>query len=316
MVALMAAFALGPAAHADPGKVVLGYVQDGDDTPDVVSQVDYDKVTHLAVAFANPSDDTGALELTPHLDKLVEAAHKKGVKIELSIGGGFASENKAMRERYAALLADAKRAPFVASLAKCIEDHKLDGLDVDLEGPAINKDYAAFVADLSGSLKPKGKLLTAAVSVGYGGPQITKEALACFDLVNVMAYDATGPWSPQRPGQHSSIELAKANVAYWIGREVPKEKLVLGVPFYGYGFGDAFTKDGYTYADIVAKFPGAEQLDQEGKTIWYNGIPTIQAKTQFVIDQGLAGVMIWSLNQDAKGKASLLSAIHAVLSKP
>ena len=294
-------------------KVVVGYVQDGDDTPDVASQIDYEKLTHLDIAFLNPTDADGDLGLTPHLDQLVESAHKHGVKVLISIGGGYVSGDKTQRERYFALMADPKRSSFVAKLVGVIHDHHLDGLDVDLEGPAINKDYASLVTDLSAALMPEGKLLTAAVSVGYGGDQITKDAFSCFDLVNVMAYDATGPWSPNRPGQHASIDLAKQNVAYWLARGVPKSKIVLGLPFYGWGFGDAFTQGGYTYAQIIDKYPGADMLDQEGSTIWYNGIPTIQAKTKYVLDQDLAGVMIWSLNQDAKGKSSLLSAIHDVL---
>ena len=64
---------------------------------------------------------------------------------------------------------------------------------------------------------------------------------------------------------------------------------------------------------IVAKYPDAEKLDQVGSTIWYNGIPTIKSKTRYVVDQQLAGVMIWSLDSDAKGPASLLSAIHETL---
>jgi GH18 family chitinase len=55
-------------------------------------------------------------------------------------------------------------------------------------------------------------------------------------------------------------------------------------------------------------------VDQVGNTIWYNGIPTIKAKARYVLDQGLAGVMIWSLDYDVKGERSLLSAIQETLS--
>ena len=73
----------------------------------------------------------------------------------------------------------------------------------------------------------------------------------------------------------------------------------------------------YPYTAIVADYPGAEHLDQVGKTIWYNGIPTIKAKTSHVVAQGLGGVMIWSLDSDAKGTRPLLSAIDETLkSKP
>lgn len=194
-----------------------------------------------------------------------------------------------------------------------MEEHHFDGLDVDIEGPSINKDYGAFIQDLSQALKPKGKLLTAALSQGYGGKNVPDSVFEHFDFVNIMAYDGAGYWQPDAPGQHSSLEFAKSNVAYWLKRGLPKSKAVLGVPFYGYGFGAAFRKRDYPYSEIVNTYLGAENLDQVGNTIWYNGIPTIKAKAQYVVDEGLAGVMIWSLDYDVKGKHSLLSAINQTL---
>ena len=40
-----------------------------------------------------------------------------------------------------------------------------------------------------------------------------------------------------------------------------------------------------------------------------NGLPTIKAKAQYVVDQGLGGIMIWSLDYDVPSERSLLSAI-------
>jgi chitinase len=309
-----------PAGHVAPltepraTKVVIGYVQDERDSASAVDDVDFSKITHLNIAFANPTDANGTILPTPHLGQFVERAHRSKVKVLISIGGGFASEDKTLRERYFDLISDSKRSGFVKTLSSYVDENRLDGLDVDLEGPAIGKDYAAFVLELSNALKPKHKLLTAAVSGWSGSEPMPMSAVNCFDFVNVMAYDATGPWNRDRPGQHSSMDFAKQAAAMWIAKGVAKEKIVLGVPFYGWGFGAAFTEGGYQFSDIVTKFPGSELLDQAGDTVWYNGIPTIKAKVQYVVDQGLGGIMIWSLNQDAKGKLSLLKAIHDVLS--
>jgi len=291
-------------------RVVVAYVQDWEGSPLNPDQLDYAKITHLDVAFANPVDASGTLSIPSHLAQLVDKAHQNGVKVLISIGGGGISESEAERKKYFNLINGNARAGFVQKISEYMDANKLDGLDVDLEGPAINQDYTAFVSALSQALKPRGKILTAAVSGGFGGDQITADALANFDLVNVMAYDASGPWQPNQPGPHSSFDFAKSCVTYWQGRGVPNNKIVLGVPFYGYGFGQAFTQDGYTYAQIVAKYPGSELVDQVAKTIYYNGIPTMRAKAKYVMDQNLAGVMIWSLDQDAIGSLSLLSAIH------
>ena len=69
----------------------------------------------------------------------------------------------------------------------------------------------------------------------------------------------------------------------------------------------------YPYSTILSAYPGADQLDQVGNTIWYNGIPTIKAKCQYLVEEGLAGIMIWSLDSDVKGEHSLLSAIDGAL---
>ena len=81
----------------------------------------------------------------------------------------------------------------------------------------------------------------------------------------------------------------------------------------GTEFGEAFRQRDYSYSEIVASYPGAEKSDEVGKTIWYNGLATIKAKTQYVVVQGLAGMMIWSLDYDVPGDRSLLSAMDTTL---
>ena len=297
-------------------KKVVAYVPNWIDLKAFSETIEYGKVTHLNIAFENPVNAEGDLSFSKKNEFLIAKAKEKKVKVLISIGGGAASGDKALLARYFDLLTDAKRAGFATKLADYVVAHGFDGLDVDIEGPSINKDYGAFIKDLAAVLKPKQKLLTSALSKGYGGDKVPDAVFALFDFVNIMAYDGAGYWSPNRPGQHSSMEFTKDAVAYFTGRGLAKDKAVVGVPFYGYGFGEAFKKRDYPYATILAAYPGAEKTDQTGNTIWYNGIPTIKAKTQYVMDEGLAGVMIWSLDSDAKGEHSLLNAIHETLHPP
>lgn len=301
------------ATPADARLHVVAYVPNWVNLNSFAETIDYAKLTHINIAFENPTNAEGDLSFNMKNEKLIAMAHAHDVKILVSIGGGAASENKSLRDRYFDLLGEAKRMLFVGRLTDYVLAHGFDGLDMDIEGPSINEDYGVFIRDLAGALAAKGKLLTAAVSKGYGGDKVPGSVFAHFDFVNIMAYDGAGPWNPKSPGQHSSMEFAKRNVTYWLDRGLPKAKAVLGLPFYGYGFGQAFRKGDYPYSELVASFPGAEKSDQIGETIWYNGIPTITAKSQYVIDQGLAGVMIWSLDYDVKGERSLLTAIHETL---
>jgi chitinase len=294
-------------------KLVVAYVPNWNDLPAFTSSVDLSKVTDIDIAFENPVDDQGNLSFTPADAGLIQKAHANHVKVLLSIGGGDASDNKPLNARYFSLQADGQRSGFVQKIVEYLNLHNFDGLDVDLEGASIGKDYGAFIADLSAKLLPTGKLLTAAVSEGNGAEKIPNSVFGEFSFVNVMAYDDAGPWNPNAPGQHSSMEFTKASVSYWLNRGLPKSKCVVGVPFYGYGFGTAFRNGDYPYSEIVQTYPNSENLDQVGNTIWYNGLPTIRAKAKYVLDDGLAGIMIWSLDSDAKGDKSLLNAIYRTL---
>jgi len=239
-------------------KKVVAYVPNWGDLATFTGAIDYAKLTHINIAFENPVNDVGDLSFNSKDEALIEKAHSNKVQVLVSIGGGSASTNKTLMARYFDLIGDAKRADFAARLAAYVVDHNFDGLDVDIEGPSVNKDYGAFIDELAKALKPKGKLLTSALSQGYGGDKVPDSVFERFDFVNIMAYDGSGPWNPAAPGQHSSMELARSSVAYWLGRGLPKAKAVLGVPFYGYGFGDAFRNRDYPYSEIVASYPGAE----------------------------------------------------------
>lgn len=294
---------------------IVAYVPNWGDLNTFSENIDYARLTHINIAFENPVNAAGDLSFNRKNQVLITKAKSKKVAVLISIGGGAAAENKILQNRYFSLIAETNRAAFISKIADYLVQHEFDGLDVDIEGPSINKDYGAFIRDLAGPLKARNKLLTAALSKGYGGSKVPDSVFAHFDFINIMAYDGAGHWNPNAPGQHSSFEFATNNVGYWLGRGLPKDKAVLGVPFYGYGFGEAFRKGDYPYSKIVTSYPGAEKTDQVGKTIWYNGIPTIQAKSKYVVEQGLGGMMIWSLDYDVKGERSLLSAMHETLTR-
>jgi GH18 family chitinase len=110
---------------------------------------------------------------------------------------------------------------------------------------------------------------------------------------------------------------------YSTDRNIPKEKLTLGVPFYGYVYGPGITDKPYrpsmTYKEIVSQFHGSEFTDSlknmpDGKSVFYNGIPTIKQKTVLAKEKA-SGIMIWQLAADARGSKSLLKAINETVYK-
>jgi GH18 family chitinase len=285
-----------------------------------VNQVDFTKITHLNIAFGNPNS-AGDILLsdnfsTSSLATIVQAAHAQNVKVYLSIAGGAVPETT--RNNYAVLLSNATNINnFVSKLVNYAVANNLDGIDVDIEGNLLDNiaitssNYETFVTQLGTSLRANNKGMTAALGNWFAG-LVTNAAMNQFDFISVMAYDATGPWQPNQPGPHSTLAFAQSSVQYWLDRGLPSQKTVLGVPFYGYGFG-ADANEGISFADIISRFPGSENQDQVGNTIYYNGIPTIKAKTEYALQKQLGGIMIWHLTQDATGSKSLLLAIDQVV---
>nr|WP_315221766.1 glycosyl hydrolase family 18 protein [uncultured Flavobacterium sp.] len=291
-------------------KKVIAYIPNWIDLNAFSSTIQYNKLTHINLAFENP-DTNGYLTFTSGSNTIINAAHAQNVKVFVSLGGGSASENAGIRGNYFNLISPANRTAFIQKIYDYVVAHNFDGVDVDLEGPAINGDYGGFVIALANKLHSGGKQITAALSEGYGGANVPSSTFAAYDWINIMAYDATGPWNTANPGPHSPYSMAVNQFNYWTGRGLPASKAIIGVPFYGYGFGAA-ANQGISYANIIAQYPGAENVDQVGNTIYYNGIPTIKQKTAFAI-QNAGGVMIWELSQDAVGSKSLLTAINQVI---
>ncbi|TSD67841.1 hypothetical protein FFF34_010770 [Inquilinus sp. KBS0705] len=292
-------------AFAQSGFRVIGYMRNQIGLANAIKNVNLDQITHLNIAFINP-DSLGNLVVAPGLKDVVKLAHQKKVKVLLSVGGGMPPH---WLPQY--IYGD-KQDIFIQSLAKIAVDYKLDGIDVDLEGSLIDKNYEGFVVKLATALKAENKLITSAIATVYAD-NYTNKALAQFDFINVMCYDKTGPWKPEKPGQHAPYDMAATDMEYWANkRGIAKQKLSLGLPFYGYGFGTN-APESMTYRDIIAKYPGAQDKDEVavpgGGIVYYNGVPTIKNKVALAM-QNAGGIMIWQLLQDAKGKESLLSLIH------
>ncbi len=299
-VALLLLAGFYASAQPPAGFRVVGYVPTWKWS--LVSSLDYTKLTHINVAFVNPTDNQGTLSAGQNLSTLVSNAHANSVEVLASIGGASGPLSY-----YQTLLQDANRPAFIDSLVKYMNDNNLDGIDVDLEGNALNIDeYGVFIQELADTLHQEGKLVTAAVAQ-WNGDLIPDAALDSFDFINLMAYDATGPWDPGNPGPHSPYSKATTDINYWrYNRGVPQDKIVLGVPFYGYEFFGTYAT-AMTYDDIVTTYPGAEWKDKHGD-LYYNGIPTIEDKTALAMSTA-KGIMIWELGQDAPDPYSLLTTI-------
>lgn len=285
---------------------VVGYLSS--DSFSKVNSIQFCKLTHLNIAFANP-DKNGNLVFNGDIDAVIKYAKSVNSKIVISISlaGGVISQEQAVN--WSSLIDKPENRPaFIQNILKFVKDHNLDGVDVDLEWDAVTTGYSGFVLELRKSLTDNKKLLTAALPNNTRFVNITAAALNAFDFINIMAYDSTGPWSPNKIEQHSSFEFAKEGIDFWHKlQNVSSEKLTLGVPFYGYNFTNAEVTSS-TFGEIVQAGKQFADQDETGK-IYYNGRPTIAKKVEFAAEN-TGGIMIWELAQDSFDEYSLLDVIH------
>lgn len=321
---LLAAVSLSPSrAHATSaethGPVMIGYFPVGSGIDASLAKASLGLYTHIDLAFANP-DASGALAVNGamtcmsagngtmitlgQLRDAVKRIHTAGPKALLSIGGGVLP---ACAGDWNALLAPGRIDALVKELVRIVDETGFDGIDVDLENAVLaplvrSGAYRGFVSQLSAALEARGKLLTCATGTDDGS-RIPSDTFRDFDFIAVMSYDAVGPSWGQPGGEHATVRKAVFDLDYWLGLGVSRDRLVLGLPFYGYGFG-SYAPD-YAFSAIAAGFgDAAERHDTIGSAcggcsyITYNSLRTLAAKA--ALARRLAGgVMVWNIVQDS-----------------
>jgi chitinase len=333
LLIVAALFAISPAAAKDRGAVV-GYVAAFKGLEREMRQPGIERYTQLDLAFVNPtlSADVIApagLACAPavegrddvmvsdaQLRALVAQAHRGGAKVVPSLGGAVIPP---CGGDWAQLLQPHSRTRLIANLIDLVDRYDLDGLDIDLEGELMMRidaagNYTPFVRELATALHARSKILTAATG-SYPGGMVPDASVPFFDLIGIMSYDQVGPTWGTPGGEHSTYAQALADLTLWIRKGVPGNKLALGVPFYGRGFGSY--REGWSLQDIASQFGDAQlrsDLVGEGcggcSYITYNGLPTLDRKAELAGAWG-AGVMVWEVGQDVQDGRAIRHLVRA-----
>ena len=295
------------AAHSD--LRVVGYLPDW--SYRAYENMDFTRMTHINIAFCNPSGSGGLSCGIPDNDlrAIVTKAHKAGAKVIAALGGG------GYCEPYRELIAtETSRQTLNDNIEAFCEKFDLDGVDLDIElasSDSIWKNYPSWISGLRTLCDSHGWLLSTATAQWVAG-STSKETFALFDYVNVMAYDDDGD-----PSSHSSYEFAVACIEYFhVQKGVPAKDVVLGVPFYGRGYDNSGNLDWNSYksfAEIVQANASLYESDVYNG-VAYNGAQTMRKKCALARDYG--GIMIWEVTLDAGGDYSLLKLINSELYSP
>ena len=291
--------------NPSPRLVEYFFLDKGKHYADYAKQINFNKMTHLNLAFGTPSkcdgictassDMTFSIEGQNDADiaAIVTAAHAAGVKVILSVGGGGGDQR--IIQFYNVGLSN----QLVESLDKFVAAHGFDGIDLDIEDPSnMGAPFGTLVNALVAKFHPEGKIVTAAVAKYLQG-SMPDASLRLFDFINVMTY--------------SSYDEALSSLQYYsVDEKIARDKIVLGVPFFGSTADDSKEE---SYQAILAAYPNAWKVDlvgggplDDGQAFRYAGEATMARET--LLGEQYGGVMLWSILGDAAAPHSLLTIIQ------
>ena len=325
---------------------VVGYYPAASRSTFPCTMVDYTQLTHIAEAFVWTTTN-GTLTVPPYFEypELVQTAHAHGAKIVISIGGGSKSGN------LPAVANDpVARTRFVRQLTAYCTTHHYDGVDIDWEAPKNATDrfnFTALARELHEELKAVSPNLTLSAAIrptpGNGQWLEVEKLNEYLDWFGVMTYDFHGTWSQhsgynaplyESPGDRHKNYYVDASVRYYLSRSVPKDKLLIGIPFYAYQFdstGLYATNSGareLVYADAIQRMTnGWKRLwdtvsqvprlvnPEHTELITYDDPQSVRSKCEYAVHNQLGGAIIWALGQDAyPGKTNeLLTVVGQIL---
>lgn len=319
----------GPARYIAPldraksprvAKTVFGY--DPYWTSD--TYLHYDLITHLACFSVGVNAD-GSLDNSHNFPSLwsptINLAHKNGVKVVLC-ATCFSSTTIS-----SILSSAANRTNAVKNLVNMVRGANCEGVNIDFEGlPSAQKqNMVRFVAELSDSFhswNPSSHVSLATPAVDWSGAWDYDSLAIYSDGLFIMAYDyfwsgssTTGPVSPLDGYSRDVLWTIHDYVYYSGGR---REKLICGLPYYGYDWpctgnapGATTTGSGTAVlfrnaADSALKYgrqwhaPSSTPWYCYGsyRQCWYDDEVSLLCKYDAVWDSSLCGTGMWALSYD------------------
>jgi chitinase len=305
--------------------------------PDLLELIEFDKWTDL---------ENQLYSRTVGLDR--------DVSVLLGIGGWTDS----VGDKYTRLVSNARnRKNFIQKAISFLREHRFKGLHFDWNypicwqsdckaGQATDKDYfSIFMEEMSREFKKYNLILSTSIS-GYkeiiAKSYDMKSLSRSVDFFTVMTYDYHGSWetktghvSPLYGSNDDTYPQYNTDFAmqYLVNLGADKEKLIMGIPFYGQSFTLSKQKSNQAF-NSVALGPGmageftlqpgmlsyseicdnirtkqwVKGFDQSKKSgpyasdgkqwVGYDDVEMVRIKTRYAANEGFGGVAAWTVDLD------------------
>lgn len=216
------------------------------------------------------------------------------------------------------------RSRLIGEIVETMQAKRFRAVNLDFENLGLeNRDlYTAFIRDLVPAVHRAGGLLSTALAPKTSAGQVgswyeghdygAHGALA--DFVILMTYE--WGWSGGPPMAVAPIPQVRAVLDY-AATVIPRDKMVLGAPLYGYDWTLPFVPGGEfarvlspqaaveqaarvnaaIQYDPVAEAPYYRYWDAEGRehVVWFEDARSMQAKFDLIRQYGMAGISYWVL---------------------
>ncbi|WP_159461965.1 glycosyl hydrolase family 18 protein [Salirhabdus sp. Marseille-P4669] len=272
----------------------------------------------------------GSLKLTSQFDTyFITRMHQQGIKVVPFLSNHW--------DRTLGRIALENREELSTEIAGIIEKYNLDGINVDIENvtDVDRENYTDFVRLLREKV-PANKEVSVAVaanpngwSKGWHGSYDYNELAKYSDYLMIMAYDES--YQGGEEGPVASLPWVKRSIEYAINQGVSKDKIVLGIPFYGRYWQEGKSYGGYGIPknridEMVSKYESTIVYDEAAQSpkaivkikeidetftysgnvlgpgtyhIWYEDSRSIEAKVNLVHEYEIKGTGSWSLGQES-----------------
>lgn len=281
--------------------------------------------------------------LLPLADEaLLAQARRLGTAPLMHLSTLTEADNFSSGRAVALLTSPAGQEALILQILETIEEKGYQGLDVDFEYiPAAQREaYAAFIAALRARLAPLGLPVIVALAPKTSARQagLLYEAHdyallgAAADFVLLMTYEwgyTAGP-----PMAVAPLPNVRQVLDYAV-TEIPREKIYLGIPNYGYDWPLPFVQ-GETRArsisnqeavEMAVRYRAEIQFDEAAQSpwftytapggrphvVWFEDARSMSAKLRLIEEYGLHGAGYWNLMRPYPQGWAVLNALYEVL---
>jgi len=303
-----------PTASKAEGKIRWAYYVPDDPTSLASLRQRSGDLDYVALHWASFKQD-GSLDIKANPD-LLPLVRSLGAKPILSVIAGTGPDIA-----HNLLATEASRAAAVDALFQQLAEY--EGVSIDFEGlkPEDREPLTSFMAQLSGRLRPAGKLVTVALSAkttdsrtGWAGAHDYAGLAPNADLFILMAYGYRTGQSTV-PGSAAPMPWVDSTLSFAVS-QIPAQKILLGIPGYGYDWDTTAgpparvmrNPDVMSIANqqgVTVQYDATQQSphfsyskDSHAHEVWFEDAASFNSKVALVSQRGLAGIAFWRLGHE------------------